>query len=81
MKLVATDSEPYTGRWEFPKSSDQWSGTAMADYEDIKHIVSPPRIVVANARNNHFVVPKVDQYWIGKSMCPHCRETISMQKL
>ena len=62
MKVVATDTEPYTGRWEFPPSSDKWSGTAIAEYEDIKHIVSPPKIVGTNTRN-YMVIPKVDQYW------------------
>ena len=62
LKVVATDTNPYTGRWEFPPKSDKWSGTAYADYSDIKHICSPPRIVGTNSRP-HYIIPKVDQYW------------------
>ena len=62
LKLVLSETNPYTGRWEFPPKSDKWSGTAYADYTEIKHICSPPRIVGTNSRQ-HYIIPKVDQYW------------------
>ena len=62
LKLVASETNPYTGRWEFPPKSDKWSGTAYADYTEIKHICTPPRIVGTNSRPQ-YIIPKVDQYW------------------
>ena len=62
LKLVLSETNPYTGRWEFPPKKDKWSGTAYADYSEIKHICSPPRIVGTNSRQ-HYIIPKVDQYW------------------
>ena len=57
----------YTGRWEFPPKTDKWTGSALADYTDIKHICSPPNIVGTNTRPQ-YRIPKVDQYWDGSSL-------------
>ena len=65
MKLVASDTEPYTGEWFFPPKSDKGGRKAYTDYTDIKHLISPPQIVGSNSRP-HFIVPKVVQHWPQK---------------
>ena len=64
MKMVQDpQTQMYIGRWEFPKSGDQWTGRAWAKYQDIKHLISPPHMVGSSTRPQ-YRVPKVDQYWL-----------------
>ena len=73
MRLVVNSpNEPYTARWEFPSPADNWCSSLVIQYEDIKHVIPPPRRVGLNRRNkqSQFVVPQVDQYWMVSVLPP-----------
>ena len=69
MRLVVNSpNEPYTARWEFTYPADNFCSSLVIQYEDIKHVIPPPRRVGLN--RNQFVVPQVDQYWMVSVLPP-----------